>query len=184
MGGNDFETMAQPTAVPPPGDYNDDGSVGADDYVVWRKDPTNNGGDPGGFDTWRANFAEPDNALFSNIPIVLTAPHTLSLTLERVTPDGTGQDIRVEVAVDGVSFGAQDPNDDDGNPATADIVTRDSFDYFMFTHNTPMDFYVIDNFKVELIAAPGSGASAVPEPASLQLVILILSSAYVACRRH
>jgi hypothetical protein len=114
---------------------------------------------------------------------VLTSPHTLSLTLERVTPDITGQDIRVEVAVDGIGFGAQDPNDDDGNPATADIVTRDTFDYFMLTHNTPMDFYAFDNFKVELIAAPGGGSSAVPEPASLQLVILLLLSALVAYRR-
>jgi hypothetical protein len=49
-----------------PGDYNDDGTVGAADYVVWRKyegtgttlpnDP--HGGTIGAnqFDTWRANF--------------------------------------------------------------------------------------------------------------------------------
>jgi hypothetical protein len=54
----------------------------------------------------------------------------------------------------------------------------------MLTHNTPMDFYLIDNFKVELIAATsGSGATAVPEPASLQLAILLLLSALVACRQ-
>ena len=40
------------------GDYNGDGKVDAADYVVWRKDPTNPnyGGDPGGYNTWRANF--------------------------------------------------------------------------------------------------------------------------------
>jgi hypothetical protein len=54
----------------------------------------------------------------------------------------------------------------------------------MFTHNTPMDFYVIDNFKVELIAAPGGGGSAaVPEPASLQLAILLVLSVFLAYRR-
>jgi hypothetical protein len=84
----------------------------------------------------------------------------------------------MEVAVDGIGFGAQPPNSAGG------ITTRDSFDYFMLTHNTPMDFYLIDNFKVELIAAPGGGSSAVPEPASLQLAaILLLLSALVACRR-
>jgi len=41
------------------GDYNDDGVVDAADYVVWRKDPAANGGDPVGYDTWRENFAEP-----------------------------------------------------------------------------------------------------------------------------
>ncbi len=40
----------------PDGDYNDDGKVDAADYVVWRKNPANFGGDPGGYNTWRANF--------------------------------------------------------------------------------------------------------------------------------
>lgn len=39
-----------------PGDYNDDGQVDALDYVIWRKNPNAHGGDPAGFDTWRANF--------------------------------------------------------------------------------------------------------------------------------
>jgi len=180
MGGNDFETVALPDDVLM-GDYNGDGNVGAADYVLWRKDPASFGGDPDGYNTWTAGFGgsdDPDNALFSDIPIVLTSPHTLSLTLERVTPDATGQDVRMEVAVDGIGFGAQPPNSAGG------ITTRDSFDYFMLTHNTPMDFYLIDNFQVELIAAPSGGsAAAVPEPASLQLAILLLLSALLACRR-
>jgi hypothetical protein len=35
-----------------PGDYNDDGTVDAADYVVWRK----NDGSQQGYDTWRVNF--------------------------------------------------------------------------------------------------------------------------------
>jgi hypothetical protein len=38
------------------GDYNGDGKVDAADYVVWRKDPGANGGDPAGYNTWRTNF--------------------------------------------------------------------------------------------------------------------------------
>ena len=38
------------------GDYNNDGKVDAADYVVWRKDPASFGGDPTGYNTWRANF--------------------------------------------------------------------------------------------------------------------------------
>jgi len=40
------------------GDYDGDGDVDAADYVLWRKDPTNPnfGGDPAGYNIWRANF--------------------------------------------------------------------------------------------------------------------------------
>lgn len=39
-----------------PGDYNEDGSVDAADYPLWRKDPASFGGDPAGYNTWRTNF--------------------------------------------------------------------------------------------------------------------------------
>jgi hypothetical protein len=45
-----------------PGDYNADGRVDAADYVVWRNDPGAFGGDPGGYNTWRANFGNPAGA--------------------------------------------------------------------------------------------------------------------------
>ena len=38
------------------GDYNEDGIVDAADYVVWRKSPGDFGGDPDGYNDWRANF--------------------------------------------------------------------------------------------------------------------------------
>jgi autotransporter-associated beta strand protein len=38
--------------VPPPGDFNNDGSVDAADYIVWRTTD----GSPTGYDDWRANF--------------------------------------------------------------------------------------------------------------------------------
>jgi hypothetical protein len=40
-------------------DYNGNGKVDAADYVLWRKSPANFGGDPAGYNTWRANFANP-----------------------------------------------------------------------------------------------------------------------------
>jgi autotransporter-associated beta strand protein len=39
-----------------PGDYNGDGIVNSADYVLWRKDPLTYGGDPAGYNVWRANF--------------------------------------------------------------------------------------------------------------------------------
>ena len=38
------------------GDYNGNGVVDAADYVLWRSNPSNYGGDPDGYNTWRANF--------------------------------------------------------------------------------------------------------------------------------
>ena len=38
------------------GDYNSDGKVDGSDYVLWRKTPGSYGGDPGGYNTWRANY--------------------------------------------------------------------------------------------------------------------------------
>jgi fibronectin-binding autotransporter adhesin len=38
------------------GDWNKDGVVNAGDYVTWRKNPAANGGDPAGYNLWRANF--------------------------------------------------------------------------------------------------------------------------------
>lgn len=40
------------------GDHNADGVVDAADYVMWRKNPGDFGGDPGGYDAWVANFGE------------------------------------------------------------------------------------------------------------------------------
>jgi hypothetical protein len=40
------------------GDHNGDGVVDAADYVAWRKLPAQFGGDPAGYDAWRASFGE------------------------------------------------------------------------------------------------------------------------------
>jgi hypothetical protein len=45
--------------TPEPGDYNDDHKVDAADYVLWRKSPNTYGGNPAGYNTWRANFGQP-----------------------------------------------------------------------------------------------------------------------------
>jgi hypothetical protein len=41
------------------GDYNDDGTTDAADYVAWRKLTSMFGGDPGGYEVWRKHFGEP-----------------------------------------------------------------------------------------------------------------------------
>src|SRR4051812_19119963 len=41
------------------GDYNHNGVVDAADYPVWRKSPSTYGGNPAGYNTWRANFGQP-----------------------------------------------------------------------------------------------------------------------------
>jgi hypothetical protein len=42
--------------APLTGDYNNNGTVDAADYVAWRDNPGAFGGTPAGYDTWRANF--------------------------------------------------------------------------------------------------------------------------------
>jgi hypothetical protein len=41
------------------GDYNQNGKVDAADCVLWRKSPSTYGGNPAGYNTWRANFGQP-----------------------------------------------------------------------------------------------------------------------------
>jgi hypothetical protein len=65
------------TVMPLSGDYNNDGKVDATDYVAWRKNPAGFGGDPAGYNTWRANFgmmAGAGSALGQMVP----EPSTLS----------------------------------------------------------------------------------------------------------
>lgn len=40
------------------GDYNGNGIVDAADYVLWRKNPATFGGNPSGYNTWRAHFGQ------------------------------------------------------------------------------------------------------------------------------
>jgi hypothetical protein len=68
----------------PPGDFNHDGIVDAADYVVWRKSPGNFGGDPSGYNTWRANFGQTSGsgtALPSPEPLSTGVPEPASLAL-------------------------------------------------------------------------------------------------------
>jgi hypothetical protein len=50
--GWDFVAPFKVVAALPPGDFNQDGTVDAADYIVWRKSD----GTQTGYDTWRANF--------------------------------------------------------------------------------------------------------------------------------
>jgi hypothetical protein len=54
----DAEVLTLYNITPPglEGDYNEDGSVDAADYVLGRKFPENFGGDPAWYNTWRQNF--------------------------------------------------------------------------------------------------------------------------------
>jgi autotransporter-associated beta strand protein len=51
-----FDVFLTLTPAGVAGDYNNDAKVNAADYVMWRKNPNGFGGDPGGYNTWRANF--------------------------------------------------------------------------------------------------------------------------------
>jgi hypothetical protein len=53
---SNFSALTQLSIIAPlEGDYDKDGVVDTADYVLWRKNPANNGGAEG-FNTWRAHF--------------------------------------------------------------------------------------------------------------------------------
>jgi hypothetical protein len=65
-----------------PGDFNNDGTVDAADYVVWRK----NDGTQAGYDAWRANFGTSlgvgsGSALPSAQPLSAAIPEPASIAL-------------------------------------------------------------------------------------------------------
>lgn len=65
-----------------PGDYNRDGNVDAADYVVWRDSPSNFGGNPSGYNTWRAHFGKTSGsgaALGADSNIAVPEPGSLAL---------------------------------------------------------------------------------------------------------
>jgi hypothetical protein len=68
-----------------PGDYNQDGKVDAADYVVWRKNPTAHGGDPGGYNTWRMNFGAMAGSGSGNLLSGGAVPEPAGLTLALLT---------------------------------------------------------------------------------------------------
>jgi hypothetical protein len=78
--GTSFADVLNPPTAGTPGDYNGDGKVDAADYVTWRKNPSTFGGDPAGYDTWRANFGNPPGSGLSSIGSV-PEPATASIVI-------------------------------------------------------------------------------------------------------
>jgi hypothetical protein len=70
------------------GDYNSNGTVDAADYVAWRNDPGSFGGDPAGYNTWRANFGRTGGAGTALVggAAATPEPSTLALVLLLTTP--------------------------------------------------------------------------------------------------
>ena len=66
-----------------PGDFNDDGTVDAADYIVWRKTGING---PTGYNTWRANFGKPGGGgLIASANVDAPEPTTLVILMFAAT---------------------------------------------------------------------------------------------------
>jgi hypothetical protein len=74
--------------APLAGDYNNNGTVDAADYVAWRDNPGAFGGNPAGYNTWRANFGKSAGAAsgLGGGAQVAPEPGTLALLLLLTTP--------------------------------------------------------------------------------------------------
>lgn len=64
-----------------PGDYNGNGTVDAADYVMWRDNPSAFGGDPAGYNTWRANFGSSISAAGGSVEGTTSVPEPATLLL-------------------------------------------------------------------------------------------------------
>jgi hypothetical protein len=70
-----FEVIADPN--PLPGDFNNDGTIDAADYVIWRK----TGGSPGDYTTWRTNFGSTfagGGSSADTLDLAVPEPHLLT----------------------------------------------------------------------------------------------------------
>jgi hypothetical protein len=63
------------------GDYNGNGVVDAADYVLWRKNPSAFGGDPAGYNTWRANFGHTSGSGSAFGGAAVPEPGTIALAV-------------------------------------------------------------------------------------------------------
>lgn len=71
-------TFSEQLSVGLSGDYNGDGKVDAQDYVLWRKSPSSFGG-AGGYTTWRSNFGAGSGAGSSLHGSTVPEPASLAL---------------------------------------------------------------------------------------------------------
>jgi hypothetical protein len=77
--------IASALSVGVQGDYNSDGNVNAADYVTWRKNPSANGGTPGGYNTWKQNFGSSGSSPGPAGPQTLVNYDLHSITAAAVT---------------------------------------------------------------------------------------------------
>ena len=74
------------------GDYNNDGKVDAQDYVLWRKSPGTYGGNPAGYIAWRSNFGAGGPGAGSSLSgSSVPEPGTLLLALTGIVAFGFGR---------------------------------------------------------------------------------------------
>jgi hypothetical protein len=74
---SNFAVLLQISATGLPGDYNQNGTVDAADYVVWRK----NDGSQAGYDLWRTNFGRTAGSGASNSSAVVPELVTIALVI-------------------------------------------------------------------------------------------------------
>ena len=84
--GTNSQIMITINSLSLPGDYNSDGKVNGADYVLWRKSPNTYGGDPAGYNTWRANYGATAGAGAAISSATIPEPASCVLALAALIP--------------------------------------------------------------------------------------------------
>jgi hypothetical protein len=189
-----------PEGDPPQGDYNDDFTVDAADYVVWRKagatdtlpnDPTAGTVDQSDYDLWRTNFgmATAGDGVV-DINDIGEGWHTFSALIkpESIT-------VELDLYRDGINNATGEPGVDSSEtwPVRMNIAAAEMGAFNSLRIGPPSgvsgnDEAVFDNVFLTLVDATAAGAdlsvSNVPEPASLIIAVFGLAGMVSILRRR
>src|SRR5262245_30399917 len=196
--GDTFHIDAYTIVAPggPTGDYNNNGTVDAGDYVLWRKggplqnDPTP-GVQAGDYDVWRANFGKTVNTLNPTAWTSLQDQNLLGFPAGNGTGNGWEEDGGSRGAVLGESWLT-------GNSAVVNATTLNLGAAFNIGSPQNLEFYysVVPDNGLGPFTGPGSlvrgfvryvtsgagTAASIPEPASVIFVGIGLATLMVGGR--
>jgi hypothetical protein len=188
--------LDEPEGEPPTGDYNENGTVDAADYVVWRNagatatlpnDPSPGTVDQSDFETWKSNFGS-SGAGDGLVDINDIGPgwHRFSALVKPASIT-----VELDLYRDGMNNATGQPGIDASETWGAQMNTAFPGAFNSLRIGPPSgvsgnEHTVFDNVFLMTItppAASGMGSGAIPEPNSVALMVCGVAALFAAVRR-